>query len=68
MPWPSLVRVFDYGGQWGKATLRLVEGDDAAVMVKKVENILEDSMKVLQSHQRLIHEDEFRTFSILHRR
>lgn len=68
MFWSNLVQVFNSGGPIGRATLRLVEGDDAAVMIKRVENLLEDSMKVLKSHERLIHAEEYKTFDIAHRR
>jgi hypothetical protein len=66
--WSDLVQVFDFGGQWGKATVRLVEGNDAAVTLKKVEGLLEDSMKILQSHERLLTDTQYNTFSIKHRR
>ncbi|CAE6453727.1 unnamed protein product [Rhizoctonia solani] len=66
--WSNLARVFDFGGQWGSATVRLVEGDDASFTIKKVESMLEDSMKVLQSHEKLLNSRQYSTFTIKHRR
>lgn len=45
----------------------MIEGNDASVMLRRVENILEDSKRVLESHERLLSEGEFNTFSIKHR-
>ncbi|CAE6461021.1 unnamed protein product [Rhizoctonia solani] len=66
--WSGLGRVFDFGGQWGSATVRLVEGSDASLTLKKVESMLEDSMTVLKSHERLMNSRQYTSFSIKHRR
>ncbi|CUA70914.1 hypothetical protein RSOLAG22IIIB_09181 [Rhizoctonia solani] len=66
--WSNLTRVFDFGGQWGSATIRLVEGDDASFTLRRVESMLEDSMKVLQSHEQILSSRQFSTFTIKHRR
>ncbi|CCO36999.1 hypothetical protein BN14_11149 [Rhizoctonia solani AG-1 IB] len=63
-PW---VISWQYDDQWGENTIRLVEGDNALAMVKRVEGILEDSMRVLESHERVMSSREFKTFSIKHR-
>ncbi|KAF8697283.1 hypothetical protein RHS03_07777, partial [Rhizoctonia solani] len=67
MVWSKIIQVFSFGTQWGENTIRLVEGDNALEMVKRVEGILEDSMRVLESHERLMSSGEFNTFSIKHR-
>ncbi|CEL62346.1 hypothetical protein RSOLAG1IB_10399 [Rhizoctonia solani AG-1 IB] len=67
MVWSKIAQVFSFGSQWGDNTIRVVEGNDASVMLKKVEGILEDSMRVLASHERLLSQGEFDTFSIKYR-
>ncbi|CAE6361289.1 unnamed protein product [Rhizoctonia solani] len=67
MVWAKISRVFSFGSQWGDNAVRLVEGDNALAMVKRVEGILEDSMRVLESHERVMSSGEFNTFSIKHR-
>ncbi|CAE6448862.1 unnamed protein product [Rhizoctonia solani] len=67
MVWAKISQVFSFGSQWGDNTVRLVEGDNALAMVKRVEGILEDSMRVLESHERVMSSREFNTFSIKHR-
>jgi hypothetical protein len=68
MVWSKIAQVFSFGSQWGDNTIRVVEGNDASLMLKKVEGILEDSMRVLASHERLLSEGEFDTFSIKYRK
>ncbi|KAH7332914.1 hypothetical protein B0J17DRAFT_721693 [Rhizoctonia solani] len=63
--WSKLTQIFS--SQWGKDTVRLVEGDEASDMIKRAEAILEDSMRVLASHERVLSEGEFNIFSIKHR-
>ncbi|KAH7332959.1 hypothetical protein B0J17DRAFT_631953 [Rhizoctonia solani] len=67
MPWDRIAQVFSFGSQWGSDAVRLVEGNDALAMLKRVEDILQDSMRVLESHERLMSEGEFNMFSIMHR-
>ncbi|KAH7332932.1 hypothetical protein B0J17DRAFT_676982, partial [Rhizoctonia solani] len=67
MVWSSIAKIFSFGSQWGDHTVRLVEGNDASAMLKRVEGLLEDSMRVLASHERLLTQGEFNTFSIKHR-
>ncbi|QRW15613.1 hypothetical protein RhiXN_03614 [Rhizoctonia solani] len=67
MVWSKITRVFSLGSQWGDNAVRLVEGDNALAMVKRVEGILEDSMRVLESHEKVMSSGEFNTFSIKHR-
>ncbi|CUA77054.1 hypothetical protein RSOLAG22IIIB_12517 [Rhizoctonia solani] len=67
MIWSKITRVFSFGSQWGDNTVRLLEGDNALAMVKRVEGILEDSMRVLESHERVMASGEFSVFSIKHR-
>ncbi|CAE6508805.1 unnamed protein product [Rhizoctonia solani] len=64
--WSKISQIL-YNDQWGKDTLRLVEGDEAMFMIRRAERILEDSMRVLASHERVLGEHEFRTFGIKHR-
>ncbi|KAJ1302309.1 hypothetical protein OPQ81_001126 [Rhizoctonia solani] len=51
----------------GDETIRLVEGDDALAMIQRVEGILKDSMRVLESHERVLSSEEFNIYSIKHR-
>ncbi|CAE6391397.1 unnamed protein product [Rhizoctonia solani] len=67
MVWSKIIQVFSFGSQWGDSTIRIVEGDNALAMVKRVEGILEDSMRVLESHERVMSSGEFKAFSIKHR-
>ncbi|CCO33792.1 hypothetical protein BN14_07878 [Rhizoctonia solani AG-1 IB] len=67
MVWSKIVQVFSFGTQWEDDTVRLVDGDNALAMVKRVEGILGDSIRVLESHERLMSSREFNTFSIKHR-
>ncbi|KAJ1308132.1 hypothetical protein OPQ81_003852 [Rhizoctonia solani] len=67
MVWSKIAQVFSFGSQWGDNTVQLVEGNDASAMLKRVEGILEDSMRALSSHERLLSEGEFITFSVKHR-
>ncbi|KAJ1299848.1 hypothetical protein OPQ81_003295 [Rhizoctonia solani] len=60
-------KVFSFGSQWGDDTIRLVEGDDALAMIRRVEGILKDSIQVLESHERVLSSEEFNIFSIKHR-
>lgn len=65
--WSKIAQVFSFGDQWGRDAVRLVEGNNASEMLKRVEEILEDSMRLLSSHERVMAEREFTTFSIKHR-
>ncbi|CAE6486077.1 unnamed protein product [Rhizoctonia solani] len=67
MVWSKIIQVFSFGSQWGDSTVRLLEGDNALAMIKRVEGILEDSMRVLESHERVMGSGEFSVFSIKHR-
>ncbi|KAF8670696.1 hypothetical protein RHS04_08555 [Rhizoctonia solani] len=67
MVWSKIAQVFSFGSQWGDNTIRVVEGNDASAMLKRVEGILEDSMRVLSSHERVLSQGEFDTFSIKYR-
>ncbi|GAB1527636.1 hypothetical protein RhiTH_010961 [Rhizoctonia solani] len=67
MVWSKIVQVFSLGSQWGDNTIRLIEGENALKMVQRVEGILEDSMRVLESHERVMSSGEFNAFSIKHR-
>ncbi|KAF8748841.1 hypothetical protein RHS01_10528 [Rhizoctonia solani] len=67
MVWSKITRVFSFGTQWGDNAVRLIEGDNALATVKRVQGILEDSMKVLESHEKVMSSGEFNTFSIKHR-
>ncbi|CAE6445302.1 unnamed protein product [Rhizoctonia solani] len=67
MVWSKIAQVFSFGNQWGDDTVQLVEGNDASVMLRRVEGILEDSMRVLSSHERLLSSGEFNAFSIKYR-
>ncbi|KAJ1300187.1 hypothetical protein OPQ81_011937 [Rhizoctonia solani] len=67
MVWSKIAQVFSFGSQWGDNTVRLVEGTDAAAMLKRVEGILEDSLRVLLSHERVLTQGELNSFSVKHR-
>ncbi|CAE6455893.1 unnamed protein product [Rhizoctonia solani] len=67
MVWSAISRVFSFGSRWGENSVRVVEGSDATAMLKRVEGILEDSMRVLSSHERLLVKGEFNMFSVKHR-
>ncbi|EUC56341.1 hypothetical protein RSOL_172920, partial [Rhizoctonia solani AG-3 Rhs1AP] len=67
MVWSKITQVFSFGSQWGDNTVRLLEGDNALATIKRVEEILEDSMRVLESHERVMPSGEFNIFSIKHR-
>ncbi|CAE6412362.1 unnamed protein product [Rhizoctonia solani] len=67
MVWSKIAQVFSFGSQWEDNAIRLVQGNDASVMLKRVEGILEDSMRLLASHERLLAQGEFNSFSVKHR-
>ncbi|KAF8748848.1 hypothetical protein RHS01_10552 [Rhizoctonia solani] len=67
MVWSKIAQVFSFGSQWGDNTIRVIEGNDASAMLRRVEGILEDSMRVLSSHERVLSQGEFDTFSIKYR-
>ncbi|KAF8758446.1 hypothetical protein RHS01_02267 [Rhizoctonia solani] len=67
MVWSTISKVFSFGSRWGENSVRIVEGNDAAAMLKRVEGILEDSMRVLSSHERILAQGEFNMFSVKHR-
>ncbi|KAF8668013.1 hypothetical protein RhiXN_03601 [Rhizoctonia solani] len=67
MVWSTIAQVFSFGSQWESNTIRLVQGNDASAMLKKVEGILEDSMRLLASHERILAQGEFNSFSVKHR-
>ncbi|GAB1527836.1 hypothetical protein RhiTH_011024 [Rhizoctonia solani] len=67
MVWSTISKVFSFGSRWGENSVRIVEGNDAAAMLKRVEGILEDSMRVLSSHERVLAQGEFNMFSVKHR-
>ncbi|KAG8757587.1 hypothetical protein FRC11_004444, partial [Ceratobasidium sp. 423] len=64
--WSKIAQIF-VNDQWGKNAIRLVEGDEAMAMIRRAEGILEDSMRVLASHERVLGGNEFKNFSIKHR-
>ena len=67
MVWSKITQVFSFGSQWGNNAVRLLEGDNAQAVIKRVEGILEDSMRILESHERVMPSGEFNIFSIKHR-
>ncbi|ELU36549.1 hypothetical protein AG1IA_09424 [Rhizoctonia solani AG-1 IA] len=68
MVWSKIAQVFSFGSQWEDNAIRLVQGNDASVMLKRVEGILEDSMRLLASHERILAQGEFNSFSVKHRK
>jgi hypothetical protein len=68
MVWSKIAQVFSFGSQWEDNAIRLVQGNDASAMLERVEGILEDSMRVLASHQPLLAQGQFKSFSVKHRK